>query len=129
MRKHPGSHLVNAALASGVLYWVQDLSRSGRSVIDWAVIGLVALAILWHLFSLGRRLYRFAGLRAVMQLLATVAVWIVGLFNTLFGRSELAGTWRTPVGWMFLVIALVNTVLLFRMERAATAPDRENAAT
>lgn len=47
--KQPRSHLVLAFLACGVLYWVLDLSRSGRTAIDWAVGGLVATAVLYHL--------------------------------------------------------------------------------
>lgn len=39
--KRPHSYLLNAALASGVLYFAYDLSRSGRT----AVVGWVALMI------------------------------------------------------------------------------------
>ena len=59
--KKPGSYLVNCALACGVLYWVLYLSRSGRTAIDWTVIGLVILAILWNLVKLGQRLNRAGG--------------------------------------------------------------------
>ncbi len=129
MRKRPESHLVNAALASAVLYFVLDLSRSGRSVIDWTVIALVALAILWNLFQLGRRLFRVRGARGVVHLLATVTAWITGLFSVVFVPPELAGTWRTPFGWACLVVAFLNSLLLFRLERAATHPDRGRSSS
>ncbi|MEZ4456148.1 MAG: hypothetical protein R2882_06305 [Gemmatimonadales bacterium] len=55
---HPRAYAVNGLLAAGVLYWVLDLSASGRGPIDYAVIALLGLAILWNLVGLGRHLVR-----------------------------------------------------------------------
>ena len=55
------SYVVNCALACGVLYRTQSLSSSGRTTIDWIVMSLIALAILWNIFKLGQRLYLALG--------------------------------------------------------------------
>ena len=57
MKSKKTSYLVNAVLASAVMYYVLDLSRSGRTLIDWVVIGLVSCAILWNLIQFGRSLH------------------------------------------------------------------------
>ena len=113
-------YLVNAVLASGVMYFVLDLSSSGRTAIDWTVIGLVAGAILFNLVQLGRRLHELGGARDVGRLLYTVGFWFVGLMNTVRIRPEAAGTWKHNVGWALLVCALIGTGTLFRKERRGT---------
>jgi hypothetical protein len=53
--KSPRSHLATAALAAATLYWVFDLSRSGRTAIDWIVLGMVeegaVLPGVWDVFA------------------------------------------------------------------------------
>jgi hypothetical protein len=117
----PRSYLVNGALAAGVLYYAQRLSSSGRTAVDWIVIGLCALAVLWNLFKLGRRLHRAGGGRDLWHLLRTLGFWIVGLLNTLLIRPEDVGSWKNFVGWAFLALALLDSVALFRKEKAAVA--------
>ena len=117
MKKKPPLYLVNAGLASVVLYYVLDLSRSGRTAIDWTVIGLVVGAILWNLVQLGRRLHRFGGGRAVWHLQRTALFWIIGLLNTLLIRPEDAGSWKNWVGWALLLVAVLDSVALFRKEQ------------
>jgi xanthosine utilization system XapX-like protein len=119
----PKSYLVNAALACGVLYYVLDLSAAGRTAIDYAVIGLVALAILWNLVQLGRRLYRGAGGRAVWHLQRTVLFWIIGLFNTLLIRPEHVGGWRHWLGWIMVAVAVADSIVLFLRERRIVQSD------
>jgi len=111
---------VNTALACGVLYWALDLSASGRGVIDYAVIGLVCLAILWNLVQLSRRLYGAGGARAAWHVQRTALFWIVGLLNTVQLRPEHVGTWRPWVGGVMLALALADTIALFRAERRVT---------
>ena len=74
----PRSYLVNGALACAVMFFASNLSRSGRTAIDWIVLGLVALAILWNLLGLGRRLYRSGGGRALWHMVRTLTFWAVG---------------------------------------------------
>ncbi|MCP3915570.1 MAG: hypothetical protein GY711_08455 [bacterium] len=54
MQRKPSFYAGRAAIACGVLYYVLRLSSSGRTAIDWAVIGLVGGALLWSLVQLGR---------------------------------------------------------------------------
>jgi len=117
----PRSHLALSVLSSGALYWVVDLSRSGRTTVDWIVIGLAIAAILWNLIRLGRRLYRGGGAKGVWHLARTGIFWVIGLFNTVLIRPEDAGTWKHWLGWAFLVLAIADTVMLGVMERRLIA--------
>jgi hypothetical protein len=120
----PKSYVVAAVLASMVLYWVLDLSSSGRTIVDYAVIGLVGLAILWNLANLARRLYRLRGARALWTLHATVGLWLVGIFNTFLLRPELVGTWRNWAGWISAAIAALGTLALFFQEKGTRPRNR-----
>ena len=114
-------YVVNACLASVVMYYVLRLSASGRTAIDWTVIGLVTTAILFNLVQLGRRLHSFGGARAVWHLQRTSLYWVAGLLNTAYIRPEHAGGWRTWIGWLFLVVAILDTIALFVKERQSVA--------
>jgi len=120
--KQPRSYLVNGVLACVVLYYASSLSSSDRGAIDWTVMGLVALAILWNLFRLGQRLYRAGGGKDLWHLQRTLLFWIIGLLNTLFARPEDVDSWKYYVGWAFLAIAAADAVALFRKERASLGP-------
>lgn len=118
--KKPGSYVINGALACGVLYFVLDLSAAGRDLIDYVVIGLVCLAILWNIVQLSRRLHRSGGARAVWHVQRTVLFWIMGLLNTVLLQPDRIGDWRGWLGAALLVIAAADTVALFRKERQIT---------
>jgi hypothetical protein len=120
--KPPRSYLANAAMASAVLYFAQDLSRGDRGAVDWTVLGLVTLAILWNLVRLGQRLHRGGGDKSLWHLLRTLLFWIVGLFNTALIRPEEVGSWKNIVGWVLLAVAVVDTIALARKEQAALRP-------
>jgi len=119
--KEPRSHLVLAALASGVLYYAYTLSRGDRGVVDYVVLSLVVLAILWNLFKLGQRLYRHGGGRDLWHMQRTVLFWVIGLLNTLLARPQDVGSWKYVVGWVFLVLAAADSVFVYRKEQAAVA--------
>lgn len=55
--------------------------------------------------------------RLVNQIIIVVTTLVVGLFNTLLIRPEDVGTWKNYVGYVFLIIALVNIVILFLIIR------------
>jgi len=114
----PRSYLINGGLATGTMFFAWNLSRSGRTTIDWIVLALVALAILWNVLGLGRRLYRSGGGRAVWHLLRTLTFWTLGLLNTVWIRPEHAGSWKNVLGWVLLVTACVDSVALYRMEQS-----------
>lgn len=116
------SYLVNGLLASAVFYFAYDLSRSGRTAVDFVVMGLIGLAILWNVFRLGQRLYRSGGGKDLWHLQRTLLFWIIGLFNTLMIRSEEVASWRNLVGWAFLVVAAVDSIVLYRKEQSSIQP-------
>ncbi len=123
-KKQPQSYVVLAALAGGVLYFVLDLSSAGRGPIDYAVIGLVALAVLWNIIQLSRRLYRDGGGRVVWRVQRTALLWVVGVFDTALLRPENAGGWRNWLGWAILVLAAIDTIALYFLEkRGPSRPD------
>ncbi len=113
-----GSPLVRALLATGVLYFVLDLSAGDRAVVDWVVIAVVAAAIVVNLVQLVRLMYPSRGAGSVWHVLRTVLFWIIGLSNTLWVRPGDAGTWRNWLGWVILALALTDTVVLLRKEKA-----------
>lgn len=123
--KKPGSYLVNGALASGAMCFAYSLSSSGRTAIDWTVLGLFALAILWNLFKLGQRLYRTGRANDLWHLLRTLLFWVVGLLDTAFSPPEDVGSWKYYLGWAFLVLAAADSVALFRKERASVRGSTE----
>ncbi len=124
----PGSYVVNGALACGALYYALRLSASGRTGIDYAVISLVCLAIVWNLAQLSRRLYPTGGGKAVWHVQRTVLFWIIGTFNTVLLRPEHVGGWRPWVGGAMLALALADTIALFFKERRITRRTAEGAA-
>ena len=117
--KNQPSYVVNGVLASCALYFVLRLSSSGRTAIDWVVIGLVVLAVAWNLLRLGQRLYRTGGGKDLWHLQRTTLFWVIGLFNTAWIRSVDVGSWRNVVGWSLVVLATLDTVMLYRKERAS----------
>jgi len=119
--KPPHSYLVNGALASAVLYWVGDLSRSGRTFVDWMLLGIVASAIVYNLVQLGRRLHRVGGTGAVWHLVRTLTLWVVGLLNTLLARPEAVGSWKYALGWILVAVAALDSVGLYRREQAGAS--------
>jgi hypothetical protein len=117
--KPPHSYLVNGGLASAVLYWVFDLSRSGRTLVDWIVLGIVTSAVLYNLAQLGRRVYGMGRGRGVWHLTRTLTFWVVGLLNTVLAPPEEVGSRKYLLGWAFVAIAIVDSVALYRKEQAA----------
>lgn len=75
-----------------------------------------------HPFPPGQRLYRAGGDKALGHLLRTLTFWIVGLFDTVLIRPEDLGSWKNVVGWVLLVVALVDSVALAIKERASLRP-------
>ena len=45
-------------------------------------------------------------------ILRTLTFYIVGLFNTLLIKSEDVGTWKNYLGYLLLLIALIDTIVL-----------------
>ena len=122
------SYTINGALAAAVLCWALYLSRSGRTAIDWTVISLVSLAILWNLFNLGRRLHRRGGAKSVWHLQRTLLFWVIGLLNTVLVRPAEVGSWENLAGWVFLVLAAADTIALWRKEQQPPPPVSGEAA-
>jgi hypothetical protein len=120
--KKPRSYVVLAVLASAALYFAIRQSSSGRTWIDWIVLGLFSLAVIWNLVQAGRRLYRSGGGKDLWHLQRTLLFWVIGLLNTALIRPEDVGSWKNIVGWAMLVLAVADTVLLSRKEYAVTAP-------
>lgn len=45
-------------------------------------------------------------------ILRTLTFYIVGLFNTLLIKSEDVGTWKNYLGYLLLLIAVIDTIVL-----------------
>jgi len=118
--RKPPLHVVYAALACGALDWALHLSRSGRTLVDGIVIGLLVAAVLWNLLRLGQRLWRSDGARGLGHLGHTLALWVLGL-TTLLLRPQEVDTWRTPAGWTLIALAIMDSLLLLRREQRALA--------
>lgn len=117
MKKSPQSYVLLAALASGVLYFVLDLSAAGRGPVDYVVIGLVVLAVVWNIIQLSRRLYLTGGGQAVWRVQRTILLWVGGLLNTALLRPEDVGGWRSWLGWTVLLLAAIDSIALYFLER------------
>jgi len=50
--------------------------------------------------------------RLTNLIIIVVTTLAIGLFNTLFIRPEDVGTWKNFAGYVFLIIAMVNIVIL-----------------
>ena len=124
MKKSP-NYLANTLLACGALYYAVDLSRSGRTAIDWAVIGAVVAAVLWNLVRLGQRLWRPGGPQYLWHLLRTLLFWGLGVRGLIDGfrapgwSSDDRLSWQGLFATALLVVAAIDTVALHLKERAA----------
>lgn len=116
MSKKKRLYTVNAALASGVLYFVQGLSAAGRTAIDWVVIGLVSAAILWNVVQLTRRTYSSFGGRGAWHVQRTVPFWAAGLGAVVAGQGRVA-EWGLWPGRNLVIVATADSVALFQKER------------
>ena len=121
-QKQTRSYVVNSALAVAVLYWALDLSAGDRTLIDWAVIAVVAAAIAWNVIQLSRRLRALGG-PAVWHVQRTVLFWIIGLMNTVFRAPGSTTDWKFATGLVLVGLAAVDTVALYRKERRVLAPE------
>lgn len=117
----PRSHVALALLASALLYFALDLTTTERGPVDWAVIGAVGGAMLWNLVRLGRRLHAAGGRKAVQHEGRAVTLWLVGLMNTAWARPGDVGSWTWWVGCILIILAVADTVTLFRRERRTWA--------
>lgn len=116
--KRSGSYVVRGILAAGVLYYALRLSAGDRGLVDGIVLGVISLAIAWNVLMLSRRLRSAGGGRDVWHVQRTVLFWILGAMNAVFPRPEDVGSWKYWIGWVVLVVALIDSVLLYRKERA-----------
>lgn len=111
-----GSYVAKAVIAGGAIFYAVRLSRLDRGIIDWMVLGLLAAWMLWMLVQAGRRLHRTAGGWGVWHLQRTLLFWILGVLNTALARPEAVGGWKSWLGWLLLVLAVLDTVALIRKE-------------
>lgn len=72
------SYVAMSLLSSAGLYFAWRVSALGRGPVDWTVIGLVLLAVLWNLGNLGIRLYRTGGGRSLWHLQRTLLFGSLG---------------------------------------------------
>lgn len=122
--KKPRSYVALSLLSSCALGYACTLSRPERTVLDWLVLALLLLAVLWNLVNLGRRLNRAGGGRALWHLQRTLLFWVIGVLNTGLIRPAEIGSWKHVVGWGFVALAALDTFQLHRVEQdASTQPD------
>ena len=73
----------------------------------------------WNVLQISRKLHRVEGRAGVWHVQRTVLFWIIGIFNTAMVRPGDVGSWKNWLGWLLVALAAMDTVLLFRRERAA----------
>lgn len=116
--KKPKSYVALSVLASCLLYFAWTLGRPERTWIDWVVVALAGLAVLWNVVNLVLRFYRLGGGRSLWHVQRTLLFWVIGIFNTALIRPEEVGSWQHVVGWIMVILAVVDTVHLARLEWA-----------
>ena len=52
--------------------------------------------------------------KTIWTIIRTVMFFVVGLMNTAFIRPEDIGTWKNYVGYLFLLLAVIDTVILVK---------------
>ena len=57
--KKPHSHVAGALIAGGILFYAIRLSAPGRGAVDWIVIGIAAIAVLWNVTRFSASLDRY----------------------------------------------------------------------
>lgn len=117
------SHVAMSVIGSVVMAFFVRLSAGDRGPVDWVVIGLVGGVVLWQLWCLGRRLHAHGGASALGHEGRAVALWLVGLMNTVWAVPGSEGTWKWWVGTAMLVLAAADTIALFIKERRMLTPD------
>jgi hypothetical protein len=115
--KKPDSYLALAVLAGVALYFALDTTSVGRGPLAWSLVVVLAAAVLWNLVGLGRRLRAAAGDKAVWHETRTLLFWVLGLMNTVWAKPGDEGSWNWWVGVVLLVVALADTMALYRRER------------
>lgn len=126
--KQPRSYVLTTGIAAVVLAYAVRPSASGRGVVDWIVMGVAGSAILWSLLGLGMRLHRAGGGKAVGHLPRTLALWLVGLMNTVWAVPGQGRTWKWWVGAGLLALAVVDSILLYHKEQRSREPGAGPAA-
>jgi hypothetical protein len=118
------SYGINGVLASCVLFFVA-WNRDAWSPASWILIGLLALAVLWNLFQLGRRLHSRGGGKDLWHLQRTLLFWVIGILNTALIRPAEVGSWKNLLGWAVLLLASVDTLVLIRKELASNPGEQQ----
>jgi hypothetical protein len=68
---------------------------------------------------MGRRLCRAGEGAALWHVLRTLIFWITGLRNTLLIGDKAIGSGMNVVGWVSVIVAVLDTIQLGRREWAA----------
>ncbi len=118
------SYGVNGVLAGCVLFFVV-WSREAWFPASWIIIVLLALAILWNLFQLGRRLHSRGGGKDLWHLQRTLLFWVIGILNTALIRPADVGSWKNLLGWAILLVASIDTLVLIRKELAFSSEQQQ----
>lgn len=116
MKQGQFSYTVRAALASVVLFYAIRLSAFGRTWIDYVVLTLIVLAILWNLAQLARRFLQNGRPADVWHVLRTVLFWVIGVTSTMLRPESLQST-KGLIGALMLGLAALETVWIHRKER------------
>ena len=115
--KPPRSYLVNGGLASAVLYWVFDLSRSGRTVVDWIVVGIVAELAAWDLSDLEATLQSSARAVDRSRLMSLHMRWLMPALAAGMLLALLASI--SNLDLPFAAAAALAAILVLSVTRAA----------
>ena len=60
--------------------------------------------------------------REIWHVQRTLLFWVVGLLNTAFLKPDDVGTWKHWIGWLLIVLAVLDSVaLVWRWRRRRSA--------
>jgi hypothetical protein len=112
------SYILRSLVCGVALVYVIRLGGSTLDVLDTAALAFVVALLVYQLIGLAQRLRQAEAGLSRWSIPRNLLFWTVGLMNTLWLDPELRHSFRPWAGTAFLVFAVSEVVVLYRLERA-----------
>ena len=112
------SYTLRSLVCGVALVYIIRLGGSTLDVLDTAALAIVIALLVYQLIGLGQRMRQAEAGLGHWSIPRNLLFWTVGLLNTLWLEPELRHSFRPWAGTAFLVIAAIEMVVLYRLERA-----------